>query len=109
MQQIQFRNESSGEYQFFMVAFKCLAPEVTSSYTVSTPVRQSAAQTITVHNPLSVPVTMNTSVTTADISLPPHFVVPPGSDVSSGIDYCNYISVHILLLYIYVCYNFCLY
>ena len=79
--QVLFRNEVSGEFQFYYVTFKSTAPGVIGTIEMATPVRLSTSHLITVENPLSFPVTFATNCSVVDIMLPPQLVVPPTSEV----------------------------
>lgn len=81
--QVIFRNEQSGEYLFYYVTFKAVPPGVMATIDLSTPIRKSTSHVVTLHNPLSTPVTFNSQCSVADIQLPPSFTVPPLSEVSS--------------------------
>ena len=77
-----FRNELSGEYLFYYVTFKATPPGVMAAIELSTPVRQSTSHLVTLHNPLTSPVSFSSQCSVADIQLPPNFTVPPSSEVS---------------------------
>lgn len=79
--QVIFRNEQSGEYLFYYVTFKAVPPGVMATIDLSTPIRKSTSHVVTLHNPLSTPVTFNSQCSVADIQLPPSFTVPPLSEV----------------------------
>ena len=81
--QVIFRNEQSGEYLFYYVTFKAVPPGVMATIDLSTPIRKSTSHVVTLHNPLSAPVTFNSQCSIADIQLPPSFTVPPLSEVGS--------------------------
>ena len=81
--QVVFRNEQSGEYLFYYVTFKAVPPGVMATIDLSTPIRKSTSHVVTLHNPLSTPVTFNSQCSVADIQLPPNFTVPPLSEVST--------------------------
>ena len=76
-----FRNESTGEYQFYYVQFKATAPGIISVIDLSTPVRQSSSHVITVFNPLTTAVSFNINCNIQDVNLPPQFTVPAQSEV----------------------------
>lgn len=81
--QVNFRNEQSGEYLYYYVTFKAIPPGVMSTIDLSTPIRKSTSHVVTLHNPLSTPVTFNSQCSVADIQLPPSFTVPPLSEVGA--------------------------
>ena len=81
--QVIFRNEQGGEYLFYYVTFKAVPPGVMATIDLSTPIRKSTSHVVTLHNPLSTPVTFNSQCSVADIQLPPSFTVPPLSEVSA--------------------------
>jgi len=82
-----FRNEQSGEYLFYYVTFKAVPPGVMATIDLSTPIRKSTSHVVTLHNPLSTPVTFNSQCSVADIQLPPSFTVPPLSEGSCMFEY----------------------
>ncbi|KAJ7360567.1 hypothetical protein OS493_015671 [Desmophyllum pertusum] len=77
---VVFRNEQSGEYLFYYVTFKAVPPGVMATIDLATPIRKSTSHVVTLHNPLSIPVTFNSQCSVADIQLPPSFTVPPLSE-----------------------------
>ena len=81
--QVVFRNEQSGEYLFYYVTFKAVPPGVMATIDLSTPIRKSTSHVVTLHNPLSTPVTFNSQCSVADIQLPPNFTVASLSEVST--------------------------
>lgn len=91
--QVVFRNEQSGEYLFYYVTFKAVPPGVMATIDLSTPIRKSTSHVVTLHNPLSTPVTFNSQCSVADIQLPPNFTVPPLSEVSTKSVIYIYIDV----------------
>ncbi|XP_068693384.1 hydrocephalus-inducing protein homolog [Montipora foliosa] len=84
---VVFRNEHSGEYLFYYVTFKAISPGVMATIDLSTPIRKSTSHVVTLHNPLSTPVTFNSQCSVADIQLPPSFTVPPLSEGSCMFEY----------------------
>ncbi|XP_035679087.1 LOW QUALITY PROTEIN: hydrocephalus-inducing protein homolog [Branchiostoma floridae] len=84
---VVFREDTTGEYQFYFVTFKATPPGTISTLYLTTPVRQSASHTVTVENPLAVPITFSTDCKVADVSLPPQFVVPAQSEGSMMFEY----------------------
>lgn len=63
------------------MTFKAVSPGVMATIDLSTPIRKSTSHVVTLHNPLSTPVTFNSQCSVADIQLPPSFTVPPLSEV----------------------------
>ncbi|XP_068116429.1 hydrocephalus-inducing protein homolog [Hyperolius riggenbachi] len=84
---VTFRNEATQEYLFYYVTFKSTPPGVIRTIELVTPVRQSTAATITVDNPLSVPVTFSTDCKVPEINLPPHITVPAQSEGTLMFEY----------------------
>ncbi|XP_078688637.1 hydrocephalus-inducing protein-like [Branchiostoma floridae x Branchiostoma belcheri] len=84
---VVFREDTTGEYQFYFVTFKATPPGTISTLYLTTPVRQSASHTVTVENPLAMPITFSTDCKVADVSLPPQFVVPAQSEGSVMFEY----------------------
>ncbi|EDV21657.1 uncharacterized protein TRIADDRAFT_30117, partial [Trichoplax adhaerens] len=84
---VVFKNEQTLEYQFYFVSFKATPPALISTLKLTTPVRRSVSQSITLKNPLAIPVTFQTAATVNDISLPPQFTVPAHSDGSCTFEF----------------------
>ncbi|XP_073461747.1 hydrocephalus-inducing protein homolog [Aquarana catesbeiana] len=84
---VTFRNETTQEYLFYNVTFKSTPPGVISTIELVTPVRQSTAATLTVENPLSVPVTFTTDCRVPEINLPPQITVPAQSEGTLMFEY----------------------
>ncbi|XP_033625714.1 hydrocephalus-inducing protein homolog [Asterias rubens] len=82
-----FRNEVTGEFQFYYATFKSTAPGVIDTIEMTTPVRLSTSHTISLDNPLNLPVTFTTNCPVADIMLPPQLVVPPQSEGSLSFEF----------------------
>lgn len=84
MFQVTFKNEQSGEYQFYYVTFKVGSATTIGSIEMTTPARQSVLHVVTVHNPLVNMVNFQTNCNLQDVNLPPQFIVPPQSDVRNN-------------------------
>lgn len=85
--QITFKNEQTGEYQFYNVTYKVSAPGIIDTIRLTAPVRQSVSHTIPIFNPLSTSVTLNTQTPTAEITLLPSFTVPANSEGLFSFEY----------------------
>ena len=81
LSQITFRNEQTGEYLFYNVMFKATPPGTMATINLTTTVRKTVSETIKLFNPLPIPVTMNTNVTSQDINIPTSFIVGAESEV----------------------------
>lgn len=84
---VTFKNEQTGEYAYYFVAFKATPPEVISAIQLSTPARQMVSRQVTLKNPLQAAVTFQTSCNVPDVSLPPNFTIPPLSEGSFTFEY----------------------
>ncbi|XP_057292027.1 hydrocephalus-inducing protein-like [Hydractinia symbiolongicarpus] len=84
---VTFKNEQSGEYQFYYVTFKVGSATTIGSIEMTTPARQSVSHVVTVHNPLVNMVNFQTNCNLQDVNLPPQFIVPPQSDGSCTFEY----------------------
>ncbi|XP_035275425.1 hydrocephalus-inducing protein homolog [Anguilla anguilla] len=74
---VTFRNEATQEYLFYHVTFRATAAGVVRAVEMATAVRQTAAASLTVENPLPTAVCFTTECRCADISLPPQLPIPP--------------------------------
>lgn len=59
---ITFKNEASGEYTFYEVKLTCTAPAPMGRLTLECPVRNQTSATVSITNPLTVPVTLKPTV-----------------------------------------------
>ncbi|NXA41620.1 HYDIN protein, partial [Eudromia elegans] len=84
---VTFLNEVTEEYLFYMVTFKATATGPISTIKLVAPVRGRVSSSISVDNPLSIPVTFATDCKAHDISVPPQFTVPPLSETSLVFEY----------------------
>ncbi|KAL5255873.1 hypothetical protein ACHWQZ_G011188 [Mnemiopsis leidyi] len=85
---ITFKNEQSGEFQFYFVTYKVSTAGVIDTIKLTAPVRQSVSHTIPLYNPLSVSVTLNTQLhNSTEISLLPTFTVPASSEGLFSFEY----------------------
>ena len=122
--QVTFQNETTGEYQFFHVHFKSIAPGIISTVELVTAVRQGVSHTITIDNPFQTPVNMTTNVNCADVTLPSSFLIGGESQVWKHTCTCTsvynmniilnctngniHVNVHVYVLietymYMYIC------
>lgn len=81
--QVTFRNEQTGEFQFYYVTFKVGSPGTIGTIELSTPVRQSISHVVTINNPLSAMVNFQTNCNIQDVNLPPQLTIPAHSEVSA--------------------------
>jgi hydrocephalus-inducing protein len=84
---VTFKNETSGEYQFFYITFKAASPTTIACIELSTPVRQSAAHVLTIKNPLNSMVNFQTNCNVQDVNMPPQFTIPPQSEGECTFEY----------------------
>ena len=61
--------------------FKATPPGTMATINLTTTVRKTVSETIKLFNPLPIPVTMNTNVTSQDINIPTSFIVGAESEV----------------------------
>ena len=79
---VTFVNEKTGEYQFYEVSFRSIKPSALAVISLTTTVRRRKQHPISIDNPLPTPATLTCSSTSADVIVPPHFIVQPESTVS---------------------------
>ncbi|XP_065674972.1 hydrocephalus-inducing protein homolog isoform X4 [Hydra vulgaris] len=84
---VTFKNEASGEYLFYCLTFKVLAPGAVCCIDLTTTVRQSVTHVITINNPLLSIVNFQTSCNLQEVNLPPQFVIPAQSEGSFTFEY----------------------
>ncbi|XP_030621187.1 hydrocephalus-inducing protein homolog [Chanos chanos] len=82
-----FLNEVTGEYLFYYLNFKATSPEVISTITMETTVRQTASASVKVENPLPNILVFNVDCRCADISVPPQLSVNGQSKGTLKFDY----------------------
>ncbi|KAJ3206444.1 hypothetical protein HDU82_004517 [Entophlyctis luteolus] len=75
-----FKNEQTQEFLFYNLMIKSTPPGTIATIDMVTAVRQICCRDIIISNPLSTPVTFNTSCNHSDISTPHSFVVQAKSD-----------------------------
>lgn len=83
LHQVTFRNESSGEYLFYLITFKATSSRVLSTIELVTTVRQAVSATVQVENPLTANVCLSSECKSPDISVPLQHTVPGRSKVSN--------------------------
>lgn len=59
---ITFKNEASGEYTFYEVKLTSTAPAPMGRLSLECPVRNQTSATVSITNPLTVPVTLKPSI-----------------------------------------------
>jgi len=84
---VTFKNEQSGEYQFYYVTFRVSSPGSIGTIDLTTPVRQSVSHVVTITNPLLNLVNFQSNCNITDINLPPQLSVPPQSEGSCTFEY----------------------
>ncbi|XP_009468798.1 PREDICTED: hydrocephalus-inducing protein homolog [Nipponia nippon] len=84
---VTFLNEVTKEYLFYIVTFKATASGPISTVEMTTAVRQRMSSTVTVDNPLPVPVTFAIDCKVPDVNVPPHFTVPAQSEADLVFEY----------------------
>jgi hypothetical protein len=66
---ITFKNESSAEYTFYEVKLTSTAPAPMGRLSLECPVRNQTSTTVSITNPLTVPVTLKPSITSKQVGL----------------------------------------
>lgn len=74
---VLFKNEQTQEFLFYNIAFKSSPPGVIAAYEMTSTVRQQHSREICITNPLTTPVTFNTTCTHPDITVPHSFTIQP--------------------------------
>ncbi|XP_073785286.1 hydrocephalus-inducing protein homolog isoform X1 [Danio rerio] len=99
---VTFKNETTGEYLFYNLNFKAVAPGVIRTIEMATRVRQITSASVEVENPLPVDVSFTAECQNTDVYVPPQFLVPAHSVVSLTFEYqplCEGESTARLVLY----------
>ena len=107
--QITFKNEQTGEFQFYYITFKVGSPGVIGNIELSTPVRQGVSHVVTINNPLTNLVNFQTNCNVQDVNLPPQLTIPPQSEVCTFYDvlfvfvfrFLIFVKVHFNVLFIF--------
>ena len=76
-------NEQTNEFQFYEVTFKASKPGVIAAIDLTTPVRQSVPQTITLENPLHYAVNFQATCSVPEVLMPNQLAVPAQSEVNA--------------------------
>ncbi|KGL84882.1 Hydrocephalus-inducing protein, partial [Tinamus guttatus] len=84
---VTFLNEVTEEYLFYLVTFKATASGPISTIELVAPIRESVSSSISVGNPLSVPVTFTMDCKVPDISMPAKVTVSALSETSLVFEY----------------------
>lgn len=85
--QVTFKNEETGEFLFYNITFKSTPPGIIRSIDLTSQVRKSVSDVITIPNPLSTPVTMTVTSNVSDIALPSSFIIGAQSDGTCMFEY----------------------
>lgn len=64
---ITFNNEASGEYTFYEVKLTSTAPAPMGCLSLQCPVRNQTSATVSITNPLTVPVTLKPSISSKQV------------------------------------------
>lgn len=81
--QVTFRNETTGEFLFYLINFKVSSPGVLATINLETPVRRAACGVVHVENPLNRATNFTPECKCTDIKAPPQQVVPGQSKVDT--------------------------
>ncbi|KAK2848119.1 hypothetical protein Q7C36_009801 [Tachysurus vachellii] len=82
-----FKNESTGEYQFYYLNFKATPPGVISAIEMVTVVRQMTSGCVKLENPLPMNLLFTTECRSSDVNVQPQFLVPAQSTETLRFDY----------------------
>lgn len=64
---ITFKNEASGEYTYYEVKLTSTAPAPMGRLSLECPVRKQTSATVSINNPLTVPVTLRPTITSKQV------------------------------------------
>ncbi|XP_062860193.1 hydrocephalus-inducing protein homolog [Trichomycterus rosablanca] len=84
---LTFKNETTGEYQFYYLNFKATPPGVISSIEMVTMARQTTSALVQVENPLPTNLLLTTECRNTDIIVQPQFSVPALSKETLTFEY----------------------
>jgi hypothetical protein len=79
---VVFKNESTGEYLYFLVNLKVLPPTVMANFDLRTTVRQSMVRSIVINNPLGAPANFTSHCNNYDINVPHQFSIPSQTELT---------------------------
>lgn len=65
---ITFKNEASGEYTFYEVKLTSTTPAPMGRLSLECPVRNQTSATVSITNPLTVPITLKPSIISKQVS-----------------------------------------
>eukprot|EP01135_Chromosphaera_perkinsii_P007876 Nk52_evm68s1020 gene=Nk52_evmTU68s1020 len=81
------KNEQTQEYIYYNVNFKALPPGIMSTLELSTPVRQTLVQHITIENHLPTPVTHTVQGNVPEVTVPHTFITPAHGEGSCPVEF----------------------
>mmetsp|Transcript_3107 Transcript_3107/g.11897 ORF Transcript_3107/g.11897 Transcript_3107/m.11897 type:complete len:4490 (-) Transcript_3107:1724-15193(-) len=81
---IVFKNQTTGEFLFYICTFEVESAKVIETIQLETPVRQRIAKSITVENPLNEETTLTVSCQSPDVQIPQEVLLQPKT--SSRVD-----------------------
>ncbi|KAG7333195.1 hypothetical protein KOW79_003330 [Hemibagrus wyckioides] len=84
---LTFKNEATGEYQFYYLNFKATPPGVISTIEMVTVVRQVTSGCVKLENPLPMNLLFTTECRSVDVNVQPQFSVPAQSTETLRFEY----------------------
>ncbi|XP_018652309.1 hypothetical protein Smp_175450 [Schistosoma mansoni] len=84
---VTFTNETTGEYQYFEVNFKSIRNKVLDVIRMQTPIRKSITHTLTLENPLSIPVNFQMSTNISEVQCPNQLQIPANCEGKVTLEY----------------------
>ncbi|XP_053355859.1 hydrocephalus-inducing protein-like [Clarias gariepinus] len=84
---LTFKNEATGEYQFYYLTFKATPPGVINTIEMMTVVRQITLGSVSLENPLPTNLLFTTECRSTDINVQPQFSVPALSTETLRFEY----------------------
>lgn len=84
---ITFKNEASGEYTYYEVKLTSTAPAPMGRLSLECPVRNQTSATLSINNPLDVPVTLKPSITSKQVCAEHSMLMITHSQSSKGLMY----------------------
>ncbi|XP_014823911.1 PREDICTED: hydrocephalus-inducing protein-like isoform X1 [Poecilia mexicana] len=84
---VTFRNETTGEFLFYLINFKVGSPGILATINLETPVRKAACGVVHVENPLNRATSFTTECKCTDIKAPPQQIILGQSKGSLNFEY----------------------
>ena len=84
---VMFTNRATGEYLYYDLQMRSVAPDVLQVINLESPIRQTVGHVVKIKNPLPTEAAFSVSCRAPDVQVVDAFVIPPSSDYELGIEF----------------------